>query len=107
MATSHHCLILLSCFSLASNSLAGPLPTEICILKDNVEKIDMSDNALTGDIPSCLAEFEKLQSLRLDGNDFEGSVNPEICLMKWDAEGTLVDFTVDCDEVLCECCSNC
>jgi hypothetical protein len=94
-------------FSSASNSLAGPLPTEICILKDNVEKIDMSGNALVGSIPPCFSEFEKLETLRLDGNDLEGSVVPEICLMKWDADGTLVDFTVDCDEVLCECCSNC
>ena len=59
---------------LDNNGLAGPLPSEICALAPNLESIDMSGNALTGNIPACLKDFDKLTEVILSNNQFSGEI---------------------------------
>ncbi len=52
------------------NNLKGPIPSEISNLV-NLETLTMSDNDLTGELPS-FTRMHRLRSLRLSGNDLTG-----------------------------------
>ena len=55
------------------NSLSGPFPTELLQLV-NLESLLMSNNALTGSIPT-MAALSNLKILQLGGNSFSGKLN--------------------------------
>lgn len=57
-----------------NNGLAGPVPSEICAMAENLESIDVSSNALKGAIPSCLKDFVKLTNLNFSDNNFSGEL---------------------------------
>mmetsp|Transcript_53 Transcript_53/g.102 ORF Transcript_53/g.102 Transcript_53/m.102 type:complete len:406 (-) Transcript_53:1487-2704(-) len=59
---------------LDNNGLAGSLPSEICALAPNLESLDMRGNALVGDIPACLKDFDKLAQVFLNNNQFSGEI---------------------------------
>ncbi|CAD5170032.1 unnamed protein product [Musa acuminata subsp. malaccensis] len=60
-------------FNISYNSLTGSLPLEFGNLK-NVPTIDVSNNRLSGEIPSTIAECQVLQYLYMQGNLFRGSI---------------------------------
>jgi len=57
---------------LSDNKLKGELPSEICILGENLESLDLSLNQLGGSIPGCLVECVNMESLSLAENKFSG-----------------------------------
>lgn len=59
---------------LGNNGLAGSLPSEICALAPNLESLDMRGNALVGDIPTCLKDFDNLAQVLLNNNQFSGEI---------------------------------
>ncbi|CAN1184529.1 Receptor like protein 27 [Linum perenne] len=60
--------------SLSNNSLTGPIPTSICNFA-NLEVLDLSDNHLNDIIPDCLIENTKtLLVLDLSGNKLSGDI---------------------------------
>ena len=65
----------------------------------------LSDNLLTGEVPNIFRNLVLLEELRLDGNDFSGEVGESFCALQTD--GFLTDFSADCDELTCSCCTEC
>ena len=62
---------------LASNNLAGSLPTEIGNLL-NLTTLFLQQNQLGGNIPNQIGNLNKLTLLRLDNNQFSGNIPSEI-----------------------------
>ncbi|KAG0454778.1 hypothetical protein HPP92_024070 [Vanilla planifolia] len=61
---------------LSYNSFSGSLPTEVASLT-NLVSLNVSDNQLSGRIPSALANCVLLQHLNLERNFFEGGIPDE------------------------------
>lgn len=45
--------------------------------------------------------------LELDENQLTGEISDTICARRGDGRTQLNELTVDCDEVVCDCCTNC
>ncbi|XP_077224839.1 LRR receptor-like serine/threonine-protein kinase EFR [Tasmannia lanceolata] len=58
--------------NLSHNSFTGPLRFEIELKL--LQRLDVSDNVLTGEIPSMLGNFLSLEELFMGGNFFQGSI---------------------------------
>ena len=58
---------------LSHNSFTGKLPFEVGNLK-NVNKLDVSNNNLSGEVPSSIGNCLILEHLYLQGNSFEGDI---------------------------------
>lgn len=101
---------------LRKNLLTGALPR----LSGNSElmTVDVSHNRLTGGVGELLPA--KLQELHLNDNGFTGKISTwkkpggltSLTLAGNQLTGMvpfcgLTELTADCDEVLCDCCSNC
>ncbi len=56
---------------LSDNRLTGPIPTELQYLA-TLKGLDLSHNQLTGPVPQALAHLPHLESLHLDGNALTG-----------------------------------
>ncbi|XP_065881103.1 receptor like protein 27-like [Euphorbia lathyris] len=81
--------------SLAKNKLVGPIPESLCNAS-YLQVLDLSDNSLTGSIPSCLIGISKtLGVLNLRGNRFFGAIPdqfPSNCSLKTlDVNGNKID----------------
>ncbi|KAG7365801.1 RHS repeat-associated core domain containing protein [Nitzschia inconspicua] len=63
--------------NLSNNGLSGTLPTEIGLLT-NITSLSLSHNHLMGPVPSELGYLQQLQQLHLDRNRFSGSLPVEI-----------------------------
>ncbi|XP_062017378.1 receptor-like protein Cf-9 homolog isoform X1 [Rosa rugosa] len=64
----------LSYFLMSNNQLTGALPSTICNLT-SVQVIDLSKNSLSGRIPQCIGNFsQKLSDLDLHLNKFRGKI---------------------------------
>lgn len=68
-----------------------------------------NDNHITGDVPQEFSVFDLLTSLILTGNDIEGEINDATRICKSVRNGSFLSdtFDVDCDKVLCSCCTRC
>jgi hypothetical protein len=70
--------------------------------------LDLSDNALTGTIPSTYASLPLWASLLLHGNNLNGTApfcNNINASSRSDFSDVLV--VADCDKVSCPCCTHC
>jgi len=90
-------------FSLDGNFLTGEIPRELGNLHE-LETLMLNDNKLGGEVPQELSQLKRLTKLHLEGNDeITGEISEDICRLV--NEEALVDFTTDCDEVVCSCCT--
>jgi Leucine rich repeat len=83
---------------LSDNSIEGTLPSELSRMTD-LRNLRVSRNSLIGSIPSELGRLTNLQNLYLEGNDLVGLLPQEICDLNLD------NLVVDCQSVICDCCS--
>eukprot|EP00934_Nitzschia_sp_Nitz4_P000641 Nitzschia sp. Nitz4//scaffold5_size260463//7271//11006//NITZ4_000935-RA/size260463-augustus-gene-0.24-mRNA-1//-1//CDS//3329555199//641//frame0 len=60
--------------NLNSNKLVGTIPPELGMLSNSLVSLQLSDNSLSGDIPSTIAALTKLQTLRMAINSFRGTL---------------------------------
>ncbi|CAI5465029.1 unnamed protein product [Closterium sp. Yama58-4] len=72
-------LTRLNDLDLSYNSLAGPLPTVLCI--PTLTSLALTVNLFTS-IPAAVSVMKSLKSLRLDRNRLSGSIPPQISVMK-------------------------
>ena len=84
---------------LSENMLSGPIPTNLLEKSSGNSDIfiDLSDNQLTGTVPASLNRFEQL-TLYLRNNNFE-AISPEVCTNAAWNDGDVGDF--GCDGLLC------
>ncbi|KAL6195529.1 hypothetical protein ACLB2K_031148 [Fragaria x ananassa] len=64
---------LTTILNLSQNFLSGPLPSELGSL-ERVVTIDLSDNALSGDIPGSIGKCKSLERLLMSRNRFSGPI---------------------------------
>ncbi|KAM0938890.1 putative non-specific serine/threonine protein kinase [Dioscorea sansibarensis] len=66
-------LPIMSHLFLSNNLLSGPIPSSIC---QDVELyvIDLSNNLLSGELPTCLADLMTLTALNLANNNLSGEI---------------------------------
>ncbi len=62
---------------LSNNRLSGSIPSELGSLA-NLQRLNLNDNGLTGEIPSELGNLNKLEILRLTDNDLSGEIPSEL-----------------------------
>ena len=62
---------------LSENDLSGPIPSELGDLA-SLERLDLSDNDLTGSIPPELGNLDSLERLSLYDNDLTGPIPLEL-----------------------------
>ena len=67
-------LVNLLIFDVSNNDLTGELPSDIGNLV-NVTSLDVSNNALNGSIPKSLSSLTSLEHLYLDNNYFKGEIH--------------------------------
>ncbi|KAF8749626.1 hypothetical protein HU200_012644 [Digitaria exilis] len=58
---------------ISQNLLSGPLPSELGNLQ-NVASLDFSDNRISGEIPSSIGECQILEYLNISGNVLQGEI---------------------------------
>ena len=117
-------------FIVDNNRISGSFPTEFSQLT-NMQRLIVSSNAMSGTIADdfLINSGSTLQILRLDGNDFSGEI-PSAALDEYSVATALTfednsftgsisattcarvgnglqELTVDCNEVSCDCCTNC
>ena len=85
-------------FSVSSNRLSGTIPVSICS-GTNLKVLDLSNNCLTGNIPSCLFELgENLGVLKLGNNSLTGNLSSifsnDCGLETLDLHGNLLEGSV-------------
>lgn len=57
-----------------SNNLIGTIPTELCILGNSLQQLNLAQNALEGGFPECLCRLESLLEFNAGGNQLGGSI---------------------------------
>ncbi|KAK1377938.1 hypothetical protein POM88_024682 [Heracleum sosnowskyi] len=73
--TSAFNLSSLKVFNLANNQLQGSIPSDIGSTLPNLEKIQLSYNNFTGNVPISLSNASKLQAIGMQYNNFSGPVS--------------------------------
>ena len=58
---------------LGNNRLSGKIPMKL--FRETLEELDLSNNALEGELPSTVGDATKLTCLWLNGNKLEGEMN--------------------------------
>ena len=92
-------------FMLSKNNITGIIPESICNAS-NLSVLDLSDNALSGKIPSCLIEIETLAVLNLGRNKFSGIISGEFpgnCVLQTlDLNGNLLEGKIPVSLAKCK-----
>ncbi|KAI4310960.1 hypothetical protein MLD38_035902 [Melastoma candidum] len=61
-------------YRISNNRLSGEIPSSICELQ-NMLVLDLADNNFTGELPPCFGDFSShLYALSLRGNNFAGKI---------------------------------
>jgi len=96
----------LESLSLTENGLTGRIPTEIGNLR-YMQAMWLYDNFLTGTIPSSIDQFEYMYEFDVSNNQLQGIIPNGICGLADENFGILEYLCVDCEEVRCCCCTCC
>lgn len=63
-----------------SDNLVGSIPTELCTMS-SLRGLFLNLNLLTGEIPTCVNELQKLEVLELSRNELVGNIPSQLCLL--------------------------
>ena len=92
-------------FMLSKNNITGIIPESICNAS-YLSVLDLSDNALSGKIPSCLIEIETTAVLNLGRNKFSGIISGEFpgnCVLRtFDLNGNLLEGKIPVSLAKCK-----
>eukprot|EP00547_Thalassionema_nitzschioides_P016447 CAMPEP_0194235982 /NCGR_PEP_ID=MMETSP0158-20130606/3338_1 /TAXON_ID=33649 /ORGANISM="Thalassionema nitzschioides, Strain L26-B" /LENGTH=481 /DNA_ID=CAMNT_0038969607 /DNA_START=22 /DNA_END=1467 /DNA_ORIENTATION=- len=59
---------------LSDSGLIGTIPDEICLLEYTLEHLYLNSNSITGNLPSCLSDFQNLQTIDMHNNLLSGTL---------------------------------
>jgi Leucine-rich repeat (LRR) protein len=113
----------LTIFLVPFNQMSGSLSSEIG-LWSNLKFLGLNGNQFTGSLPTTIGLLTNANPVLFAQNRFTGTIPTEVNNFKWTAivsyqdnefTGTapfcvdekLVQHTVDCNEVVCTCCTGC
>ena len=97
-------LTALTSLDMSYNSLKGILPTEIGLLT-RLETLFLEENDFEGTVPTAFSNLQKLTMLALHENSLTGQVPLAMCGLTIAAVLHQEHFTIDCNEVACNCCT--
>lgn len=63
---------------LGSNLIEGPIPCSLGVLQHLSSILNLSMNRLSGEIPKCLSNLDKLEILDISSNQFSGEIPSEL-----------------------------
>ncbi|KAL2556288.1 Leucine-rich repeat receptor-like protein kinase PEPR2 [Forsythia ovata] len=63
---------------LGSNMLEGPIPCSLSKIRHFSSVLNLSMNKLSGEIPKCLSNLDKLEILDISSNGFSGEIPSEV-----------------------------
>ena len=97
---------------LSDNDLSGPIPSTLGLMTSMEELWISNNNLITGTIPEELGNLTNLYTLHLEETSLEGTMPPKVCLLRENNQSlefpyNLYELAVDCKDVDCCCCSNC
>jgi hypothetical protein len=92
----------LSTLDLEGNQFVGTIPTEFANLT-GLEYMSFESNRLYGSIPTELGRLPVLSSLTVHRNQLTGVMPLQLC----PSGEFMTTLTADCEEVQCECCTEC
>uniref|UniRef100_A0A7S4SIU6 L domain-like protein n=1 Tax=Ditylum brightwellii TaxID=49249 RepID=A0A7S4SIU6_9STRA len=94
---------------LSSNNFTGQIRSDIFTNLFQLRILALDNNGFSGPVPETLSPLSQLTTLALQKNDFDGVISDSICnaTVKGNARIQLRSLTIDCEEVTCECCTNC
>jgi len=92
--------------SLTDNALTGSIPTEFGRLT-NIEDLWLFGNQLTGTVPKEMGNLKRMKFFQVEGNDLTGIMPNEVCANTQFPSETLTVLGADCNEVSCSCCDCC
>lgn len=83
--------------------VGGSIPTEFGAI-GSLRFVSMRSNFLSGDVPSEIGNLSGLAVFKVEENDLSGNMSLDVCRLR---NSTLSQLTADCDEIWCDCCTNC
>lgn len=93
----------LDSLGLEGNMVGGSIPTEFGAI-GSLRFVSMRSNFLSGDVPSEIGNLSGLAVFKVEENDLSGNMSLDVCRLR---NSTLSQLTADCDEIWCDCCTNC
>ena len=75
-------LLLDAILNLSSNHLGRPIPQELTLLSE-LQRLNLSHNNLSGDIPFKLGEIKSVESLGLSSNHLSSRIPQSISTLTW------------------------
>lgn len=100
---THNIYCFTDTIRLQDNNFEGSIPSELGDI-DMLRFVSVDGNSLTGQIPREFGNLFFLEKFRARKNLLSGSMPEEVCDLRND---TLKVLEVDCDDVVCKCCTNC
>ncbi|KAL3943047.1 MAG: hypothetical protein SGBAC_002866 [Bacillariaceae sp.] len=85
-------------FKANDNKLEGSIPIEFFSMLD-LETLNLESNNISGQIPTALVDLPFLKELTIQNNAIVGTMPFATC--------HLSNLIADCDELICECCTEC
>lgn len=97
-------LAALTSLDMSYNSLKGIMPTEIGLLT-KLETLFLEENDFEGTVPTSFSSLRELTALGLHKNSLAGEVPLAVCGLTTTAVLNREHFTIDCNEIACDCCT--
>lgn len=90
--------------SLTDNALTGSIPTEFGRMT-NIEDLWLFGNRLTGTVPSEIGNLRRMKFFQVEGNDLTGVMPDQVCANTQFPSEVLTVLGADCSEVSVSCVS--
>lgn len=84
---------------------SGQLSFGFANLASTLRRLVLDNNSLGGTVPPTFGQLTSLNVLELHANGLIGSISDSICALV--DEGSLEVLTADCEEIICDCCTEC
>ena len=89
---------------LSDNQFTGFIPEELGFTTDQLRKLSLNGNLLSGPVPTTFENLGGIRALFLQSNNIRGTMPSSACEL---FNVTLPSIYIDCEEINCPCCNFC